>query len=101
MPAQPVSGLDAGDQARPADAAHFDKSGAISRRQSNCWNNAVEQDHRPIKSRTPTLMGISPSGWPPLVATVESMHMIDKGRLRLPARLVLSAALHFRSLVPE
>ena len=76
-----------------------DSGAPIKLRQSKYLNNLVEQDHRAIKRRTRPMMGVKEfHSAARIIAGIETMHMIKKGQLRCPARLVDSDADRFYRL---
>ena len=70
----------------------------IELRQCKYLNNIVEQDHRAVKRITDPMLGFK-SFWSAmkLLAGIETMHMIKKGRLRCSNRQAMSAANQFYS----
>ena len=78
------------------------KAGAcvdILMRQNKYLNNIVEQDHRAIKRITRPMLGFK-SFWSArvIIAGIETMHMIRKGRMNCPEGSTMSAAQQFYSL---
>ena len=69
-------------------------------RQNKYLNNIVEQDHRAVKRITSPMLGFK-SFWSAriIIAGIETMHMIRKGKLDCPSGQTASAANQFYSLV--
>jgi transposase-like protein len=88
-----------GANAAAARSLITDSGVAIELRQSKYLNNVVEQDHRAVKRRVRPMMGFK-SFWSAarLIAGIETMHMIRKGRLRCSRGLAFTAADEFYSL---
>ena len=77
-----------------------DDSGVdIELRQSKYLNNLVEQDHRAIKRIARPMLGLKTFRCArAVIAGIETMHMIKKGRLQCPDGQASSAADKFYSL---
>jgi len=62
-------------------------------------NNLVEQDYRSVKRRIRPMLGFKSFHCAvPLIAGIETMHMIKKGQMRCPGGLAFTHADHFYSL---
>lgn len=71
----------------------------IELRQSKYLNNLIEQDHRPIKRRTRSMLGFKTFNTARrLIAGIETMHAINKGQLPTKDGTTPSAADQFYSL---
>ena len=71
----------------------------IELRQIKYLNNRIEQDHRAIKRITRPMLGFKSFACArTLIAGIETMHMIKKGRLNSPKGTTTSAADQFYSL---
>ena len=72
---------------------------SIKVRQIKYLNNIVEQDHRAIKHRTPSMVGFKDFNCARVILSgVELMHMIKKGQMQWSGKTPLSAAQQFYSL---
>jgi transposase-like protein len=80
-------------------SVNADSGAAIELRQSKYINNVVEQDHRAIKRIARPMLGFKSFRCARiLIAGMETVHMIRKGRLHRPEGRTTSAASQFYSL---
>ena len=78
---------------------NVDHGAAIELRQAKYLNNIIEQDHRAIKRIARPMLGVKTNRCARiLVAGIETMHMIRKGKLSCPKGQAASAAAQFYSL---
>jgi transposase-like protein len=81
------------------EAINDDRETPIKIRQSKYLNNLVEQDHRAIKRRTRPMLGFKTFRCARiLLAGIELMHMLAKGKMKCALGIRLSDADQFYDL---